>query len=127
MFKWPRRITQVLVRRALKPRLGQQFVLFLLVTLCLIGCLTTSCVTNIPVDQYVLARAAYDAARDADSARYAPGLWYKAEEAYKRGQRQFKERDYSAATETFDEARYIAERAENAARLARDQAGGVPP
>jgi hypothetical protein len=45
--------------------------------------LQTACVTYIPVDEYTMARAAYDSAKDADSARYAPALWFNAESAYR--------------------------------------------
>ena len=88
---------------------------------------TSGCVTYFPVNEYNLARVAVDSARDADAARFAPGMWYKAEEAYQKGQRLYKERRYSSAKEVFIEARNNAERAENAARLTRFQSGDPVP
>jgi hypothetical protein len=89
--------------------------------------LVSGCVTYMPVDEYSIARAAYDAARDADSARYAPALWFNTEQAYREGQKLFKERDYISARARFVQAKLFAEQAENAARLARHQSGDVVP
>ena len=68
-----------------------------------------------------------ESAKDADSPRYAPTLWYKAEEAYLKGQTFYKERRYDSARSAFLEAKYSAERAENAARLSRFQSGDTVP
>lgn len=87
--------------------------------------MTSACVTSVPVDEYTLARAAYDAAKDAEAVRYAPALWYNAEQAYREGQRAFKERRYGDAESNFIEARAAAEKAENAARIARHQSGDL--
>lgn len=87
----------------------------------------TGCVTHVPVDEYTLARAAYESAKDADAVRYAPSLWYSAEQAYREGQRAYKDRRYEKATEAFLEAKEFAEKAENAARLARHQSGDILP
>lgn len=86
---------------------------------------TSACVTSdqVPLEEYTLARAAYEAAKDADALRYAPSLWYTAEENYREAQRAFKERRYGKADKLFGAAREAAEKAENAARLARHQAG----
>jgi len=95
----------------------------LLAILCLAGCITV----QIPVDDYNLARAALEAAREAEAARFSPGLWYKAEEAYRDAERRFRERSYRDAQRLFVEARFLAERAENAARIARFRAGENVP
>jgi hypothetical protein len=87
----------------------------------------SGCVTYIPVDEYNLARAAYEAARDADAPRYAPSLWFNAEQAYRDGQKSFKERNFGDARYKFTQTRNYAEQAENAARLARHQSGDVVP
>lgn len=86
---------------------------------------TSACVTaeQVPLEDYTLARAAYEAAKDADALRYAPSLWYTAEENYREAQRAFKERRYNKADQLFEAAREAAEKAENAARIARHQAG----
>ena len=87
----------------------------------------TACVTKIPVDEYTMARAAYDAAKDADAARYAPALWFNAESAYREAQKSYRERRYDIAEKLFVEAKELAEKAENAARLARYQSGEIVP
>ena len=85
------------------------------------------CVTKIPVDEYTMARAAYEAAKDADSARFAPAIWFNAEQAYREGQKDFKDRSYDEAKISFARAQELAEQAENAARLSRNQSGEVIP
>lgn len=88
----------------------------------------SACVTvSIPVEEYNLARAAIDAARESDSPRYSPGLWYKAEQAYRDAERLFRERRYSEAKKLFVEAKYLGEKAENAAKLVRFQQGDEDP
>lgn len=92
----------------------------------LVGLLFLSgCVTSVPVEDYTLARAAYEAAKDAESLRYAPAYWYNAEQSYREGQRAYKERRYEDAERDFKDARAAAEKAENAARLARHNAGDL--
>lgn len=116
------RATSVAAREARGP--------FGLALLCFsaMACLVVSgCVTSFPIEEYALARAAVEAAKDSDAPRYAPNLWYKAEEAYQQGQREYKERSYSKARDAFIEAKYHAERAENAARLQRFQSGDAVP
>lgn len=99
----------------------------LLATLLAVTMFVAGCVTYIPVDEYNLARAAYEAAKDADAARYAPALWFNAEQSYREGQKLFKERNYSGAGSKFKQAKTFAEQAENAARLARHQSGELVP
>lgn len=89
--------------------------------------LTAGCVTYMPVDEWTIARSAYEAARDADSARYVPSIWFNAEQSYREGQKAFRERRYAAAKTLFIQARQLSEQAENAARLARQQSGEVVP
>jgi hypothetical protein len=89
--------------------------------------LVSACVTYIPADEYNLARAAYEAARDADAARYAPALWFKVEQAYREGQKLFRERDHENARVMFIQAKNFAEQAENAARIERHKSGDFVP
>lgn len=88
---------------------------------------SVGCVTSFPTEEYTLARAAVESARDAESARFAPTLWYKAENSYIEGERLYKDRRYDGARSSFLEARVSAERAENTARLARFQSGDASP
>lgn len=66
-----------------------------------------------------------DAARAVESARYSPGHWHQAEEAYRRAQILVKERDYEKARLEFLKARSSAEKAENSARVIRQRNGEV--
>lgn len=93
----------------------------------LISSLTAGCVTYMPVDEWTMARAAYDAAKDADSARYVPSIWFNAEQTYREAQKAFRDRRYSSAKTLFVESKKLCEQAENAARLARQQSGEVVP
>lgn len=86
-----------------------------------------SCVSVIPVDEYTIARAAMDGAKESEAPRYAPALWYKAEQAYREGETFFRERAYDAALKRFNQARVLAEQAENAARLSRFESGDLAP
>lgn len=92
-----------------------------------VGGLVTGCVHRIPVDEYTMARAAYEAAKDADSARFAPSLWFNAEQAYREGQKAFRDRRYEEAKNAFTKAQELSEQAENSAKLSRNQSGEVIP
>jgi hypothetical protein len=100
-------------------------VLFLLVLVS--SALFNACVTYIPVDEYNLARAAYESARDADAPKYAPALWFQAEQTYREGQKLYKDRAYGQARSSFNQARSLAEQAENMARLERHKSGDFVP
>lgn len=89
--------------------------------------LVTGCVSNLPINEWALARASYEAARDNDAPRYVPALWFKTEQTYREAQRAYKERDYPEAKKLFALAKTFGEQAENAARLARFQSGEVVP
>ncbi len=85
------------------------------------------CASQPPISEYTIARAAIEAARDKEAARYAPGFWHKAEEFYRKGEKSFQESDFVDAKENFERARIFAEKAENATRLRLFQSGdGVP-
>jgi hypothetical protein len=87
----------------------------------------TACVTDVPIDEWAVARAAYNAAKDAESARYVPAIWFNGEQSYREAQRAYKERRFDEARELFVEAKVLCEQAENAARLARQQSGEIVP
>ncbi|MDX9730933.1 MAG: hypothetical protein RBT63_04095 [Bdellovibrionales bacterium] len=89
--------------------------------------LQAGCVSMIPVDEYAIARAAMDGARDSEAPRFAPALWYRAEQAYREGEAFFRNRAYDEAQERFVMARNLAEQAENASRLARFESGDFAP
>lgn len=87
----------------------------------------SGCVTDVPVQEWTLARSSYEAAKDADAARYVPSIWFNAEQTYREGQKAYRDRRYKTSKTLFIEARRLCEQAENAARLARQQSGEVVP
>lgn len=90
---------------------------FRFVFFCSSLAIITSCVsTTVPLEDYTLAKTAFEAAVAADAARYVPQLFYKAEKSYKKGEQLYKERDYSGAKEQFLLSRKFAERAETESR-----------
>jgi hypothetical protein len=100
----------------------RQFSLFVL------GCCTflfASCVSNPPISDYSIARAAYDSAKESGAPRLAPAQWFKADQSYKKAQKLFKDRDYSGAREAFEESRFLSEKAENTARITSPDGGGL--
>jgi hypothetical protein len=86
----------------------------------------SSCISNIPVSDYAMARTAWESAKESGAARLAPSVWYRADQAYKKGQKLFTERDYSGARDSFEEARFYSEKAENTARLTSPEGGAMP-
>src|SRR5688572_14479428 len=76
-----------------------------------------------PYEEYTLARAAVKSAQEADSSRFAVGLWSKAESNYKAGEKAFNESEYDQAKKFFRLAITYSERAENATRLKKFQSG----
>ena len=66
-----------------------------------------------------------EAARVVESARYSPGYWHQAEEAYRKAQSLFHEHEYEDSKIEFLKARQAAEKAENSARLIRQKNGEV--
>ncbi len=88
--------------------------------------LLTGCVTATPpIEEYTLADAAIKAAKSVQAVRYSPGNWHQAEEAYRQARILYNEREYDQARDLFNKARVSAEKAENSARLLRQQTGDV--
>jgi hypothetical protein len=91
----------------------------LLIAFALIGCSTLH-----PTQEYVFAREALASAKDVEAARYNPGLWHKAEEAFRHGVQLYEDNSYDEAIEQFRNSKAYAERAENFARLQKLKTGG---
>jgi hypothetical protein len=86
----------------------------------------SGCVTAAPpLEEYALAKAAIDAAKSVDAARYSAGFFHKAELAYKKALQHYEDREYPEAQDQFRKARDAAEHAENSARLIRFKSGEV--
>ena len=80
-----------------------------------------------PYEEYTLARAAIRAAQDVDSARFATNYWNKADDIYRQGQKAYKDADFDVAKARFNQAKQLAERAENMTRLKKFETGeGFP-
>ncbi len=87
-------------------------------TLLLVGCSV-----NPPVQEFTLAKTAMDAAQVAGAPKYAPALWFKAEDSYRKGEGAFKQGDFKNAKVHFDESLDFSERAENKARYDKRKSG----
>lgn len=92
-------------------------------TAALSGCVTPPP----PYDDYTIARTAVTSAQEVDSARFAPGLWAKAEESYRKGEKAYKEFEFDEARKLFRMAISFAERAEDATRLKKFESGDSFP
>lgn len=89
--------------------------------LVLAGCQTVPA----PLEEYSLARAAIEAARNVQASRHSPGYWHQADEAYRKGQVFYRDRNWARARTEFIRARIAAEKAENSARLIRQKTGEI--
>lgn len=94
--------------------------LFFMVT-AISACQTTPA----PVEEWTLARSALEAAKSVQAAKYSPGFWHQAEDSYRKARILMKEESYEEAREEFNTARRAAEKAENSARIKRQQSGEV--
>ena len=90
----------------------------ILLSLCIAGCVSTP-----PIEEYTIAREAFEAAQRANAAHFAPGFWHKAEDAYQDAEKNFEDREYDKARSLFLQAKTFSEKAENAARLKSNQTG----
>lgn len=82
------------------------------------------CQIDPPQEEYSIARAAIEAAREADAPKYAPGYWHKARTTFQQAEKFYKDRENEMAKTYFVRARVYAERAENSAQLARAKGDG---
>jgi len=90
-----------------------------------ISAILSSCVTaKIPDQEYVMAKAAYDAAESHEAAKFAPQMFYKMEKVFKKAELLYKERYYEEARKEFVTAQKLAEKAENQARIKEFTSGG---
>lgn len=90
-------------------------------SLFLSGCITSPP----PIQEYTIARAALDAAKSIEAAKYSAGYWHTADDAFRKAKILYDEKEYDDARELFNFARQNAEKAENSARLIRQKNGEV--
>jgi hypothetical protein len=92
---------------------------------CFLGAILGCQTGPVPLDEYTLARAAIDAARDVQAPRLSPGFWHQAEEAYRKGRLLYRDSRWDEARIEFIKAKQAAEKAENGARLNRQRTGDI--
>lgn len=85
------------------------------------GCVTTPA----PVQEYSLARAALEACKAVEAARYSAGYYHRGLENYSRAEVLFREREFQEAKELFIRARLDFEKAENSSQVQRKKSGEV--
>ena len=85
--------------------------------------LMVGCAVNPPVQEFTLARTALNAAQTSGASKYAPSLWFKAEENYRQGENAFKKGKFEVAKQYFTESQDYSERAENKARYDKRKLG----
>lgn len=85
--------------------------------------LVGGCAVNPPLQEYTLARTAVQAAQSTGASKYAPALWFKAEENYRQGENAFKKGNFEVAKQYFVDAQDYSERAENKARYDKRKSG----
>lgn len=86
----------------------------------------TACSTiPAPVQDYALARAALEACKAVEAARYSQGYYHRGLESYARAEVLYREREYQEARELFVRARLDFEKAENSAQVQRKKSGEV--
>lgn len=78
-----------------------------------------------PVQDYALARAALEACKAVEAARYSQGYYHRGLESYSRAEVLYREREYQEARELFVRARLDFEKAENSAQVQRKKSGEV--
>ena len=81
------------------------------------------CSINPPVQEYTIARTALTAAQTSGANKYAPGLWFKAEENYRQGETAFQKGKFEVAKQYFIDSQDYSERAENKARFEKRKLG----
>ncbi len=89
-----------------------------LVFMLLLGCAGPK-----PMEEMVLAKVALDAAKSSGAVSVASGLWYRAEESYRKGRAALKDNYNYNAKEFFIQSRSFAEKAENSTRLKKFKSG----
>lgn len=87
----------------------------------LVGCETIPA----PVQDYALARAALDACKSVEAAKYSAGFYHRGLENYSRAEVLYREREFKQARELFVRARADFEKAENSAQVQRKKSGEV--
>ena len=94
--------------------------------MCPFFIITSGCVNKLkPNREYLLARSAYEAAVNAEAARYAPNLYHKAERYFKRAEELYEERRFEKSMVYFEKSRGYAERSEHVARVKQFKSGDL--
>lgn len=78
-----------------------------------------------PIEEYTLARAAFEAARSAEADRLAPLVYDQARQKYERAEGLFRDRELEQAKIFFNQSRRSFEKAEDLARKKKASSGEV--
>ena len=90
------------------------------------GTLLSSCAGPKALLEHTLAKAALDAAKNAEANRYAPKLWTKAKRSYKEALKKNRQNKNKKAKIQFNEARLYAEKAERRTLIKKSKSTDTP-
>lgn len=116
-----------MVQKSFRSSLTSALRLVLSGAFLVLGTLSTGGCSTIPapVQDYALARAALEACKAVEAARYSQGYYHRGLENYSRAEVLYREREYQEARELFVRARMDFEKAENSAQVQRKKSGEV--
>lgn len=103
----------------------KKFILFFIKSLIFSATFAGCATKPAPVEEYVFAKAAIEAAQLIEASRYSPGFYHQAIENFRKGEILYKKGSYAESASFFTKARIAAEKAENSARLTRHKNGEV--
>ena len=92
-----------------------------LLSIVFAGCTSVT----LPIQEYALARSAFESALHNDAERLAPVIFQQAQQVYKYAERLYEDREYEDARLQFIRARKYAEKAESLSRLKKSKTGEV--
>jgi hypothetical protein len=82
-----------------------------------------ACVGKPPIEDYILANTAMEAAKAAQAQRIAPGYFSRADDSFHRAVSEYDDRHYTRAKRDFHDAKFFAEQAENFSMLKKAETG----
>ncbi|PIT99951.1 MAG: hypothetical protein COT74_07480 [Bdellovibrionales bacterium CG10_big_fil_rev_8_21_14_0_10_45_34] len=82
-----------------------------------------ACSHRPPLLEYTLSREAVWAAQASNASRWAPHIWVKAEDHFRKGETSFRNYRYEEAKQHFLQAKQLSERAQVLSRIESAQSG----
>ena len=80
---------------------------------------------TLPIQEYSLARSAFESAEQNDAERLAPVAFQQAQQYYKLAEQFYEDRQFEEARMNFIKARKFAEKAESLSRIKKSKTGEV--